>query len=170
MISEWLARVGSAIPRGFSRQYILSLLRDQPMTGKEIIDRATLQSDGKWKPSPGLIYPLLGRLLDDGLVIEDKDGRYMITKKGLEITTDLQSFGNMVQKQIDVMLRVGNVGRFVTMDLIDRITAIGTSLSSNLDSMTQEERNRYKEFLQSELNKLYEQEVKNSEKEKVRVE
>ena len=25
MISEWLARVGSAIPRGFSRQYILSL-------------------------------------------------------------------------------------------------------------------------------------------------
>jgi DNA-binding PadR family transcriptional regulator len=170
MISEWLARVGSAIPRGFSRQYILSLLRDQPMTGKEIIDRATMQSDGKWKPSPGLIYPLLGRLLDDGLVVEDKDGRYMITKKGLEITSDLQSFGNMIQKQIDVMLRVGNVGRFVAMDLIDRITAIGTALSSNLDSMTQEERNRYKDFLQNELEKLYEQEAKSSEKEKVKVE
>ena len=170
MISEWLARVGSAIPRGFSRQYILSLLRDQPMTGKEIIDRATLQSDGKWKPSPGLIYPLLGRLLDDGLVIEDKDGRYMITNKGLEIISDLQSFGNMIQKQIDVMLRVGNVGRFVAMDLIDRITAVGTALSSNLDSMTQEECNRYKDFLQSELKKLYEQEAKNSEKEKVKVE
>ena len=170
MIPEWLARVGSAIPRGFSRQYILSLLRDQPMTGKEIIDRATMQSEGKWKPSPGLIYPLLGRLLDDGLVMEDEDGRYMITKKGLEITSDLQSFGNMIQKQIDVMLRVGNVGRFVAMDLIDRITAIGTALSSNLDSMTQEERNRYKEFLQNELNKLYEQEAKVAEKEKVKVE
>lgn len=170
MISEWLARVGSAIPRGFSRQYILSLLREQPMTGKEIIDRATLQSDGKWKPSPGLIYPLLGRLLDDGLVMEDKDGRYMITHKGLEITSDLQSFGNMIQKQIDVMLRVGNVGRFVAMDLIDRIAAIGTALSSNLDSMTQEERNRYKEFLQNELKKLYEQEVRNAEKEKIKVE
>jgi len=140
------------------------------MTGKEIIDRATLQSDGKWKPSPGLIYPLLGRLLDDGLVIEDKDGRYMITNKGLEITSDLQSFGNMIQKQIDVMLRVGNVGRFVAMDLIDRITATGTALSSNLDSMTQEECNRYKDFLQSELKKLDEQEAKNSEKEKVKVE
>lgn len=170
MISEWLARVGSAIPRGFSRQYILSLLREQPMTGKEIIDRATLQSEGKWKPSPGLIYPLLGRLLDDGLVMEDKDGRYMITKKGLEITSDLQSFGNMIQKQIDVMLRVGNVGRFVAMDLIDRITTIGTTLSSNLDSMTQEELNRYKEFLQSELKKLYEQEAKKAEKEKIKVE
>jgi DNA-binding PadR family transcriptional regulator len=170
MISEWLARVGSAIPRGFSRQYILSLLRDQPMTGKEIIDRATLQSDGKWKPSPGLIYPLLGRLLDDGLVTEDKDGRYMITNKGLEITSDLQSFGNMIQKQIDVMLRVGNVGRFVAMDLVDRIMATGTALSSNLDSMTQEECNRYKEFLENELKKLYAQEAKNSEKEKVKVE
>ena len=170
MISDWLARVGSAIPRGFSRQYILSLLREQPMTGKEIIDRATLQSEGKWKPSPGLIYPLLGRLLDEGLVVEDKDGRYMITKEGLEITSDLQSFGNMIQKQIDVMLRVGNVGRFVAMDLIDRIITIGTTLSSNLDSMTQEELNRYKEFLQNELKKLYEQEPKNDEKEKVKVE
>jgi ABC-type transporter MlaC component len=68
------------------------------------------------------------------------------------------------------MLRVGNVGRFVAMDLIDRIAAIGTALSSNLDSMTQEERNRYKEFLQNELKKLYEQEAKNAEKEKIKVE
>jgi DNA-binding PadR family transcriptional regulator len=170
MIAEWLARVGSAIPRGFSRQYILSLLRDQPMTGKQIIDKATVQSDGKWKPSPGLIYPLLGRLLDEGLVVEDKDGKYTITKKGLEITSDLQTFGNMIQKQIDVMLRVGNVGRFVAMDLIDRLTVIGTALSSNLDSMSQEERDRYKDFLQSELKKLYEQEAKDSEKQEVKVE
>ncbi|MDQ3836273.1 MAG: PadR family transcriptional regulator [Thermoproteota archaeon] len=170
MISEWLSRVGSSIPRGFSRQYILSLLRDQSMTGKEIIDKATLQSEGKWRPSPGLIYPLLGRLLDEGLVVENNEGRYAITKKGLEITSDLQTFGNMIQKQIDVMLRVGNVGRFVAMDLIDRIATIGSTLSSNLDSMTQEERNRYKEFLQSELNKLYEQEAKNAAKEKVNVE
>jgi DNA-binding PadR family transcriptional regulator len=164
MITEWLARVGSAIPRGFSRQYILSLLREQSMTGKQIIDRATLQSDGKWRPSPGLIYPLLGRLREEGLIIEDKEGRYTITKKGLEVTSDLQSFGSMIQKQIDVMLRVSNVGRFVAMDLIDRIAAIGTALSSNLDSMTQEERNRYREFLQSELNKLREQEAQTAEK------
>jgi DNA-binding PadR family transcriptional regulator len=140
------------------------------MTGKEIINKATQQSEGKWKPSPGLIYPLLGRLLDENLVMEDKDGRYMITKKGLEITSDLQTFGNMIQKQIDVVLRVGNLGRFVAMDLIDRITTIGTALSSNLDSMTQEERIRYKEFLENELKKIYEQEAKSAEKEKIKVE
>jgi len=167
MISEWLSRVGSAIPRGFSRQYILSLLKEQPMTGKEIIDKATIQSDGKWKPSPGLIYPLLGRLLDEGLVIEDKDGRYAITKKGLEITSDLESFGNVLQKQFDVMLRVGNLGKFMAMDLIDRLTTIGSTLSSNLTSMTQEERDKYRDFLQSELKKLDEQQDRNEAKEKV---
>lgn len=167
MISEWLSRVGSAIPRGFSRQYILTLLKVQPMTGKEIIDKATIQSDGKWKPSPGLIYPLLGRLLDEGLVIEDKDGRYAITKKGLEITSDLESFGNVLQKQFDVMLRVGNLGKFMAMDLIDRLTTIGSTLSSNLTSMTQEERDKYRDFLQSELKKLEEQQDRNEAKEKV---
>jgi DNA-binding PadR family transcriptional regulator len=169
MISEWLSRVGSAIPRGFSRQYILSLLKEEPMTGKEIIDKATLQSDGKWKPSPGLIYPLLGRLLDEGLVAEENDGRYTITKKGIEITSDLESFGNVIQKQIDVMMRVGNIGKFVAMDLIDRVTTIGSALSSNLDSMSREEREKYREFLQSELRKLDEQESKERGKEKIDV-
>jgi len=169
MISEWLSRVGSAIPRGFSRQYILSLLREQPMTGKEIINRATVQSGGKWKPSPGLIYPLLGRLLDEGLVTEGEDGKYTITKKGIEITSDLESFGNVIQKQIDVMMRVGNVGKFMAMDLIDRVVTIGSALSSNLDSMTREERGKYREFLQSELRKLDEQEAKETGKEKVDV-
>jgi DNA-binding PadR family transcriptional regulator len=140
------------------------------MTGKEIIDKATVQSDGKWRPSPGLIYPLLGRLREEGLVTEDEGGRYRITKKGLEITRDLESFGNMIQKQVDVMFRVGNVGKFVAMDVIDRIATIGAALSSNLDSMTPEERNKYREFLQSELNKLRDQEFKDTQKEKVNIE
>src|SRR5438093_6049974 len=170
MISEWLSRVGSAIPRGFSRQYILSLLKELPMTGKEIIDKATLQSDGRWKPSPGLIYPLLGRLLDEGLVTEDKDGRYAVTKKGLEITSDMESFGSIIQKQIDVMMRVGNVGKFMAMDLIDRVTTIGSALSSNLDARKQQERSKYREFLQRELRKMDEQQSKDATKEKVDIE
>lgn len=134
------------------------------MTGKEIIDKATIQSEGKWKPSPGLIYPLLGRLLDEGLVTVDDGGKYAITKKGIEITSDLESFGNILQKQIDVMLRVGNVGKFMAMDVIDRIASVGAALSSNLDSMTPAERAKYRDFLQNELRKLDEQESKGKEK------
>ena len=157
MISSWIARVGSVIPRGFSRHYVLALLKEQPMTGKEIIDKAILQSDGKWKPSPGLIYPMLGRLLEEGLISETDSGKYRITSKGLEIV-DVDSVRGIMQKQLDVMLRVGNVGKFMTMDLIDRMSTLGSTLSSNLDKMTVQERDKYKQFLLSELKKLQEQE------------
>jgi hypothetical protein len=64
------------------------------------------------------------------------------------------------------MLRVGNVGRFMALDLIDRVATIGSTLSSNLDKMTVQERNKYREFLISELNKLDNQQ-KNAEKVRV---
>ena len=68
MQTEWIQRVGSSVPRGFSRHFILETLKKKPHTGKEIIDFAIKQSEGKWKPSPGLIYPLLGRLLEEKLI------------------------------------------------------------------------------------------------------
>ncbi len=157
MISDWFSRVGSAIPRGFSRHYILEILSEQPMTGKEIIDKAIVQTGGKWKPSPGLIYPLLGRLLGEGLIEEHENGRYRVTKKGISISSDIKSAHNIIQKHLEVVFRIGNMGRFMTMDLLDRLSAIGSTLSSNLDRMTEEEKNKYKEFLVNELNKLSKQ-------------
>jgi DNA-binding PadR family transcriptional regulator len=157
-LSYWLSRVGSSIPRGFSRRYILDLLTEQSMTGKEIIDKAIIQSHGKWRPSPGLIYPMLGRLLDERLIAQSDDGRYKITQKGLDMATNLQSVNNIFEKQVDLMSRIGNVGKFMTMDLIDRMSTIGSTLSSNLDKMTEDEKKKYEQFLLHELRKLHEQE------------
>ena len=97
--------------------------------------------------SPGLIYPMLGRLLEEGLIVETDGGRYTITPKGEDIASDIESACHIIQKQLDVMLRVGNVGRFMALDLIDKISTIGSTLSSNLDKMTVQEKNRYREFL-----------------------
>jgi len=146
---------------------VLGLLKDQQLSGKEIIDKAILQSEGKWKPSPGLIYPMLGRLLEEGLIDETENGRYKITAKGLEMAADIQSVQTMLQKQVDVMLRVGSVGKFMALDLIDRVSTIGATLSSNLDRMTVQERDKYKQFLLTELKKMDEQTEHN---EKVAVE
>ena len=123
MASNWVDRVGSVIPRGFSRYYILGLLRKQPMSGKEIIDKAILESEGIWKPSPGLIYPLLGRLLDEGLIDQSEDGRYKIRPKGIGMTKDIESVQKIFQKQLEVMLRVGSVTRFAALDLIEYLTS-----------------------------------------------
>lgn len=157
MLSDWFSRVGSVIPRGFSRHYVLGLLKEQQLSGKEIIDKAILQSEGRWKPSPGLIYPMLGRLLEEGLIAETENGRYKITAKGLEMAADIDSVRNILQKQLDVMLRVGSVGKFMALDMIDRVSTIGSTISSNLDKMTEQEREKYKQFLLTELNKIDEQ-------------
>ena len=154
MISEWFQRVGSSVPRGFSRYFILELLKKKAHTGKEIINYAVEQSNGIWKPSPGLIYPLLGRLLDEGLIEESKDGRYQLTKKGAETAQDVDKVNEIVKKQLDVLFRLGNVGRFVAIDVLEKISTMGSVLSSNFANMTEDETKKYKEFLELELKKI----------------
>ncbi len=156
MISEWFQRVGSSVPRGFSRYFILELLKKTPHTGKEIIDYAVEQSNGIWKPSPGLIYPLLGRLLDEGLIEETKGGKYQLTKKGEDTASDVDKVNDIVKKQLEVLFRLGNVGRFVAVDLLEKISAMGAILSSNFSNMTDDETKKYKQFLESELKKIQE--------------
>lgn len=167
MIATWLQRVGSSIPRGFSRYYVLSLLKEQQMTGKEIIESASRESNGMWKPSPGLVYPLLGRLLQEGLIEENASGKYTITKKGIGVLNDLSSIQDVIRKQMDVLMKIGNVGRFLALDVLDRVTSMGVMLSDNLDKMGKEDKEKYKKFLLTELKKLEEAE---KSKEKVQVE
>jgi|TARA_B100001750_G_scaffold21178_1_gene14266 DNA-binding PadR family transcriptional regulator len=166
MISEWFQRVGSSIPRGFSRYFILELLQKKPHTGKEIIDYAVKESDGKWKPSPGLIYPLLGRLLDEKLIEETKDGKYKVSKLGKSTLQDIDAFNDVVKKQLDVLFRVGSIGRFVAMDVLERVTILGNLLSSNVEKMTNQETQKYKKFLESELTKINEMMKNNGKKAK----
>ncbi len=154
MISDWIKRVGSSIPRGYSRYFILELLKKKSHTGKEIIDHATEQSGGIWKPSPGLIYPLLGRLLDEGLIEEIKDGKYQITKKGKATAEDVEKINDVVKKQLEVLSRLGNLGKFVAMDIIEKIASMGALLSTNASNMTKNETERYRKFLKSELERL----------------
>jgi DNA-binding PadR family transcriptional regulator len=160
MLEEWVQRVGSAVPRGFSRYYILELLKKQPHTGKEIINSAIEESDGKWKPSPGLIYPLLGRLLDEGLIEEAENGKYTISKKGEDTIGDLEAFSKIVKNQLETVFRVSNIGKFMVMDILERVTILGNLLSSNVTSMTNHEIEKYTKFLESELKKIKEKDSK----------
>ncbi|WP_371504562.1 PadR family transcriptional regulator [Nitrosopumilus adriaticus] len=159
--------MGSSVPRGFSRYFILELLKKKSHTGKEIIDYAAEQSNGIWKPSPGLIYPLLGRLLDEGLIDETKDGKYQLTQKGAETAKDVDKVNDIVKKQLEVLFRLGNVGRFVAIDLLEKIFTMGSILSSNVTKMTDEETQKYKKFLQDELKKIDESSAKKGKKIKI---
>ena len=119
-----------------------------------LFDFAVKLSDGKWKPAPNLIYPLLGRLLDEKLIQETTGGKYKITKKGSTTTDDFETINNIVKNQLDVLFRIGNLGRFVALDMLERISTLGTVLSENATQMTKEEIDKYKKFLKSELEKM----------------
>jgi DNA-binding PadR family transcriptional regulator len=169
MISEWLQRISSSIPRGFSRYYILSMLSEKPMTGKEIIDEAARRSKNQWKPSPGLVYPLLGKLMQEGL-IDEVDGRYMITDKGRNVLADANVVQDIIKRQLDVVMRLSNLGIFLAKDILDRVISLGSLLTENIDKMSRQERERYKEFLLSQLRKIEESESKERERERINVE
>ena len=96
----------------------------------------------------------MGRLLDDNLIDETKDGKYQLTQKGKTTLEDLDSFNNIIKKQLDTIFRVGNIGKFVAIDVLERITILGNLLSSNVEKMTKQEAEKYRKFLESELKKI----------------
>jgi hypothetical protein len=80
---------------------------------------------------------------------------------------DLEKINQVIKNQLDVLMRVKNVGRFVAMDLIERMNMMGTLLSSNVSKMTKDEMSKYRKFLQNELQKLDAQESKQGKEIKI---
>jgi len=83
---HWMRHMAS-VPKGFLRYYVLRLLNEKPMSGSEIINEIEKRTDGRWKPSPGSIYPLIAWLQDKGYtkeVPEQEAGikRYILTDQG----------------------------------------------------------------------------------------
>jgi DNA-binding PadR family transcriptional regulator len=71
--------------RGAVPLAIFTLLAERPMHGYEIITELETRSEGRWRPSPGSIYPALDRLEDRGLLSStDVDGKrqFSLTDQG----------------------------------------------------------------------------------------
>ncbi len=79
-------RMPQSVLRGFLRHLIISLLRKNELTGTEIMETLEERSEGRYKPSPGSVYPLLASLARDGIIREVSEGskRYTLSEDGLE--------------------------------------------------------------------------------------
>jgi len=76
---------GGRVPKGNVRGLLLAALLDGPAHGYELMRRLEGQAGGRWRPSPGSVYPLLQLLEEAGLVRgRDSDGRrvYELTERG----------------------------------------------------------------------------------------
>lgn len=84
--NHWNRHMAS-VPKGFLRYYVLKLLAEKPLSGSEMMEKIQEQTEERWAPSPGSIYPLLSLLQDYGYIQElprDELGRkpYQITDEG----------------------------------------------------------------------------------------
>jgi len=65
---------GRRAGRGEIRAALLLLLAEQPMHGYQVITELAERTDGRWRPSPGAVYPAISQLQDEGLVTVAEDG------------------------------------------------------------------------------------------------
>jgi DNA-binding PadR family transcriptional regulator len=77
--------------RGDVRSALLIALLDGPGHGYELIQHLEEKTGGRWKPSPGSVYPALQLLADEGLVTStEQDGKrtFSITEAGRAEATE----------------------------------------------------------------------------------
>ena len=77
---------GRQVGREELRVMLLSLIKEQPRHGYDLIKAMEELSGGQYSPSPGVIYPALAMLADEGLVAEqaseDQRRKFAITPAG----------------------------------------------------------------------------------------
>lgn len=82
---------GRRAGRGDIRAAVLLLLAEQPMHGYQLIQEIGERTGGRWRPSPGAIYPALAMLEDEGVVtITAEQGRKLarLTEAGQTYVTE----------------------------------------------------------------------------------
>jgi len=100
---HWMKHT-AMVPKGFIRYHVLESLSQKPMSGSEIINEIEKRTDGRWKPSPGSVYPLLAWLQDNGYVKElpiDENGlkRYELTQSGRKLLEEQRRIGVKFRKE-----------------------------------------------------------------------
>ena len=82
--------------RGAVRDALLVVLAERPMHGYELITELEARSSGRWRPSPGSIYPALTRMEEQGLLTaEELNGKkvFSLADRGREARAALDVDG-----------------------------------------------------------------------------
>ena len=93
-------------PKGLLRHYILHKISQKPIHGYEVIQDIDSKTEGAWKPGAGSLYPILKKLLAEGLIESDAGKSeeptrriYQITPKGRdELKKSKEIFASFQQR------------------------------------------------------------------------
>lgn len=96
---------------GGLKAWVLYTLGERPKNGAEIMDAIEAMSYGSWRPSPGSIYPMLNKMVEDNLIRKREDGRYEPVKEEYE---DANPFGQWSQGKYTVESVVKEMDSYIS--------------------------------------------------------
>lgn len=144
--------------RGAILGAVLTLLDDRPMHGYELITELEERSAGRWRPSPGTMYPALKRMAaHDFVSSEEVDGKrqFSLTDAGRERLAELQAErgddglpwdddntggrGDLRRHIAELMGQARQIGRFGTPEQIERAAGVFETAKRSLYAILAEE-------------------------------
>jgi DNA-binding PadR family transcriptional regulator len=99
------------VPRGLLRFIVLKFLAEKPMSGVEIVGKIKQETKGKWKPSPGSIYPLLSGLQQKGFTVESSKNesgvkQYTLTNEGIRFFREQVLLGEKFMEKMRCLMPI----------------------------------------------------------------
>lgn len=120
--------------------YVLHSLNKKPKSGYEMLAEIRKKSDGKWAPSKGTIYPILGQLQKQKLIEICKTGKrskniFRLTSAGKKTLSDLgkcrKEWRENFHKFRNLFIGILGEGRAEVSGLIFKIKDTAINLSEN---------------------------------------
>ena len=140
---------------------VLTLLDERPMHGYELITELEARSEGRWRPSPGTMYPALARMEDRGLITaEDLDGkrRFALTDAGRQRLAECRESrddgadpwdeadtggrGDLRRHLAEIVGQARQIGRFGSQEQIDRAVAVFSDTKRELYAILADDTDR----------------------------
>jgi DNA-binding PadR family transcriptional regulator len=134
--------------KGDLKYVILSLLKDKPSHGYEIIRALEDYFHGFYTPSAGSVYPTLQMLEDMGYVSSsERDGKkvYTITNDGLKFLKEQQEVIDKIKCHMNEWWHPHNAEEF--HDTIDEFRNLGRLVGRKAHHLSQEKWSRIKEVV-----------------------
>ena len=106
-------------PKGLLRYYILHKIAQKPIHGYEIIQDIDSKTEGAWRPGAGSLYPILKKLVSEGLIKAEPEPSAEATRRVYQITTKgVESLAHAKEMFANFQQRFGSLRRLF-IDLID---------------------------------------------------
>ena len=136
-------------PRGLLMHYALYKIGQRPSHGYEILQDIESRTEGAWRPGAGSIYPMLKKMVEEGLITDEPSGKgkvdhrtYHITKKGQEHVRRAKGFfANVGQRWGEMrrifieMLEPEDVGKFLVDGSKTQFQIAQEALESKMDRL-----------------------------------